>query len=102
MQDDPLSLKEIVSELANPNAQIRKAALDATIQFGSRDAIPDLTIAADRSMDAEEKKAILDAIEFLKLPSLTEVLQQRKLSNPNGQSPAKPVLGPVGAPVPKS
>ncbi len=96
MQDDPDSLRQILSELANPNAQIRKAAIDAAVQFGSRDAIPDLANAADRTTDPEEKKALQDAIDYLKLPSLTEVLQQRKLSSPNqSQPPARPSVAPA-------
>jgi hypothetical protein len=74
MNDDRTSLDTILSELTNRDPEIRKAALDATIQFGSRDAIPKLTDAASQTDDPNEKTAITDAIEFLKLPSLTEVM----------------------------
>ena len=54
--------------------RLRHAALEAAIQFGSRDAIPTLVDAAAQTDDPKEKQAFLDAAEFLKLPSLTEVM----------------------------
>ena len=50
--------------------------MEAAIQFGSRDAIPKLTDAASQTDDAKEKADIMDAIEFLKLPSASEVVAQ--------------------------
>lgn len=76
MTDDPASLETILSELTNRDPEIRKAALEAAIQFGSRDAIPKLADAASQTDDPNEKAAIADAIEFLKLPSWTEVKAQ--------------------------
>jgi len=76
MNDDPNSLDTILSELTNRDPEIRKAALEASIQFGSRDAIPKLIDAASQTDDPKEKAAIVEAIEFLKLPSLTEVIAQ--------------------------
>jgi len=40
MEDDPASLETILSELANRDPSIREAAVQAAVQFGSRDAIP--------------------------------------------------------------
>jgi HEAT repeat protein len=70
MNDDTNSLHTILSELNNPDPEIRQAALDATIQFGSTNAIPGLEAAALWNDNPEEKKQIADAIEFLKLPQL--------------------------------
>lgn len=78
MDNDSSSLDVILSELTNADPEIRKAALEAAIQFGSRDAIPKLAEVASQTDDPEEKKALTDAIEFLKLPSLTEVLAANK------------------------
>jgi hypothetical protein len=74
MKDDRNSLDTILSELTNRDPQIRKAALDATIQFGSRDAIPKLMDVVVQVDDPKEKAEIVEAIEFLKLPSATEVI----------------------------
>ena len=72
-QDDTASLDAILSELTNRDPDIRKAALDAAIQFGSRDAIPKLTEAASQTDDVHEKTALYNAIEFLQLPSVSEL-----------------------------
>jgi len=78
MNDDPASLESILSELNNPDPEIRKGAVEAAVQFGSRDAIPRLAEARVRTDDPEEKSALAKAIEFLKLPSLTEIANQSK------------------------
>lgn len=71
MNDDSASLNTILSELNNNDSDIRKAAIEAVKQFGSLEAIPKLEEAVARSTDGTEKKALEEAIEFLKLPSLT-------------------------------
>lgn len=71
---DPRSWETLVAELRNSDAEIRAAALDIISQSGNRNAIPALVAAAAATEDAREKQAIADAIEFLQLPTLTEVL----------------------------
>jgi HEAT repeat protein len=71
------SLQEIVSNFKDSNPQIRKAAVEATMQFGNKDAIPDLEQMVGDIEDPREKVEILDAIEFLKLPSLAEIRHPR-------------------------
>jgi HEAT repeat protein len=84
MQDDPASLDIILSELTNRDPEIRKAALEATIQFRSRDAIPQLMDAATQTDDLHEKAAIAEAIDFLKLPSISEAMEQSASAPANG------------------
>jgi hypothetical protein len=88
MTDDRTNLDSILAEISNRDPEIRKAALEATIQYGSRDAIPKLTDAISQTDDPNEKAALADAIEFLKLPSLTEIHAQ---SQRNGNSAATAV-----------
>ncbi|HMJ24877.1 MAG TPA: HEAT repeat domain-containing protein [Pyrinomonadaceae bacterium] len=76
MENDSASLDTILAELTNRDSEIRKAALEAAIQFGSRDAIPKLADVALQTDDAQEKAAIAEAIEFLKLPSPSEAEAQ--------------------------
>lgn len=73
MEDDQASLNTIISELTGPDPEIRRAAIDATVQFGSRDAIPGLEAAEMQLADPKEKAAIAEAIEFLNLPKLSEL-----------------------------
>ncbi len=83
-RDDSESFQKIVSQLADANPEIRNAALEATMQFGNRDAIPMLKELAAKTHDAREKVEILDAIKFLGLPSLSELRQERRVhSRPN-------------------
>ena len=71
--NDKESLQTILSELTNRDPEVRKAAIEAAKQFGSRDAIPGLQDALAQTDDQAEKTEINEAIEFLTLPSLTEV-----------------------------
>ncbi len=78
--DDPASLKAILTELGNPEQKVRMAAIEATIQFGDRSAIPVLKELATTTTDSIEKKALLDAVEFMSLPTMTEIRQARQQS----------------------
>jgi hypothetical protein len=102
MTDDRGNLDTILSELSNRDPEIRKAALEATIQFGSRDAIPKLADAASQTDDPNEKAALADAIEFLKLPSLTEISSQspRPAASQPVAKPHKVILGKRMLPTP--
>lgn len=70
MNNDPDSLRTIVSELENHDTEIRHAALSAAVQFGSQDALPALRQELDWVSDPQEKVDIQKAIDFLQLPSL--------------------------------
>ncbi|MGP8201041.1 MAG: hypothetical protein ACLQU4_16235 [Limisphaerales bacterium] len=68
MSDNPANLKVILSELENPEPEIRQTALTATIDFGSKDAIPVLQNEMAYATDPQEKVDIKNAIDFLQLP----------------------------------
>ena len=72
MNDDTNSLNTIWSEFANPDPEIRAGALAAVVQFGDRSVVPRLRELAAQTDDAAEKASILEAANFLELPSLTE------------------------------
>jgi hypothetical protein len=93
--DSPASLDIIVSELTNRDPEIRQAAREAAVQFGSREAIPKLLDAAGQTDDAQEKAALLEAAEFLKLPTPTELAGTAETGQGtppprNGGKPARP------------
>ena len=79
--DDAESLHAILNELADSNRVIRHAAIEATTQFRDRAAIPVLSDLAARTTDPEEKQELLDAVEFLTLPTYTEVMAEKKRAN---------------------
>lgn len=70
--DDPESLGKILAELRNSEPEIRAAALAATRDFGSRDAIPHLDDLSRDSKDPLEQKALDDLIDHLRLPTFLE------------------------------
>jgi hypothetical protein len=74
--DDAQSLHAILADLTNSDKTIRAAAIEATTQFGSRDAIPVLKDLAARTPDPDEKQQLQDAADFLALPSITELREQ--------------------------
>jgi len=78
MNDDPASRDAILMEMRNPDKEIRAAALEAAIQFGDRSVVPRLQEIAAQTEDPAEKTAILEAIDYINLPSLTEYGAQQK------------------------
>jgi hypothetical protein len=85
---DSNSFRLIITALSDENPEIRSAARDAVIQFQSKDAIPYLKDIAAKTEDPREKVAVLDAIEFLELPTLSEILRQQR-TNLNSQAAAE-------------
>jgi hypothetical protein len=73
MNDDPASLSSILADLTNSEKEIREAAIEATEQFGSTNAIPILKNLAANDADPKEKAALLDAANFISLPSIFDV-----------------------------
>jgi hypothetical protein len=78
MNSDPASLAAILAEMKNPDKQVRDAALKAVIQFNDRTAVPVLQKLADETADPYEKVDILKAIDYIKLPSFTELMAYKR------------------------
>ncbi|MDW8308519.1 MAG: HEAT repeat domain-containing protein [Verrucomicrobiales bacterium] len=72
MSDEPSARQVILTELENPNRTIRRGALEAVVQLGDRSLTNHLLELAARSSDAEERALLLEAADFLSLPSLNE------------------------------
>lgn len=83
--DDHASLKNILAELRNPEAEIREAALGAVVTFGSKEAIPHLEEIARTTEDPAGKLALLKTAENLKIPSATEYFAKKKNDSPKGK-----------------
>jgi hypothetical protein len=69
--DDPESLANIETDLTNSQKDVREAAIEAAKQFGSTNAIPVLKADAINSTDTDEQIEMLQAANFLSLPSLS-------------------------------
>jgi hypothetical protein len=70
MNDDPASLSNILADLNNSEKEVRQAAVEAAKQFGSTKAIPILKAVAANTDDAQEQTTLLEAADFLSLPSV--------------------------------
>jgi|GEM_PF-4824085 len=86
--DDTESLHKILAELRNPLPEIRTAALAATLAFSNRDSIPYLEMIARETRDPQEVKAITDAVEHLKLPTMVEELERQESQPAPAESPS--------------
>jgi hypothetical protein len=86
MRDDTIARDVILSEMQNPNKMVRKYALEAAVQFGDRSVIPALEQLVDQMDDPRERVDILDAIEYIGLPSLTEYLEEQKAASASKDS----------------
>ena len=71
--EDQASLSNILADLNNPDKEIRDAAIEATKQFGSTNAIPALKAAVNNTEDTQEKIAMLEAVDFLSLPNISTI-----------------------------
>lgn len=80
MTGDASSLITIESELDSRDPRIQAAAVSAAIQFGSRDAIPALRDACGHTDDPAQKLNLRKAIEFLELPSESEMVHPTVLA----------------------
>jgi hypothetical protein len=72
MNDDPQSLSNILADLTSPEKSIREAAIEATKQYGSTNAIPALKAAAINSTDPQEQIDMLQAANFLTLTPFSD------------------------------
>ena len=87
--DDPQSLSSILADLTNSEKEVREAAIEATKQFGSTNAIPALKAAAFNSTDTEEQMAMLDAANFLTLTPISDSSVQQPLTPQQLQADAQ-------------
>ena len=70
MNDDPQSLSNILKDLTSPDKEIRTAAIEAAKQFESTNAIPALKAAAANAEDNQEATEMLEAADWLALPTV--------------------------------
>jgi hypothetical protein len=71
-ENNPRIISSLLDKLSNPEAEVRKAALESLRQLNDTNAVPGLEKAAENIKDPREKVAVLDAIDYIKLPSATE------------------------------
>ena len=79
--NNPMIITALIDKLANPEAEVRQAALDALKQLNDTNAVPGLEKAAENISDPREKVTVLDTIDYLKLPSVTQNVSSESPTN---------------------
>lgn len=92
--NEPLSPRLIADQLHSPSVTVRQAAREALRAVGERSTIPDIQLALDTTTDPQEATELQELIDFLQMPTLSELQETgMPLNKPRIQRP-----GP-GAPV---
>lgn len=71
----------LLEKYSNPEMEVRKAVLDALRQLNDTNAVPGLEKIVDNAKDAREKVAILDTIEYINMPSVTQNVPSELTTN---------------------
>ncbi len=88
-EQTPQAMETVLSELTNRSAEIRQAARQATASFGSREAIPKLEAAIAQTDNPAEKAALKETIQFLMLPSLSDVMNMSGSARTTSAAPGR-------------
>jgi hypothetical protein len=72
-ENNPTIIPALLDKVANPEVVVRSAALEALRQLNDTNAIPGLQRAEEVITDPRGKVAVLDVIDYLKLPNVTDV-----------------------------
>ncbi|MEN3942916.1 hypothetical protein WJU23_16575 [Prosthecobacter sp. SYSU 5D2] len=96
----PEKTEAVYAALSHPNDAVREGALDAIIQHMGRESIPRLRAALAAARTPEEKTRLTEAIEFIELPTLSEIRGASDAPRPRreqvtGQKPARPDSPPL-------
>lgn len=81
---DPVELPKIKPFLLHPDADVRRAALDGMVVLGDAAAAPLLRDAARQVASSKEAVEMMQAAEYLELPSATGRLKDGPIKVKNG------------------
>ncbi len=70
--NNPIIITALLDKLSNPEAEVRQAVLESLKQLNDTNAVPGLEQAAEKIKDPREKVAVMDTIDYLKMPSITD------------------------------
>lgn len=81
--NNPTIISALLDKVVNPEAEVRAAALDALKQLNDTNAVPGLQKTVDLIKDPRGKVAVLDTIDYLKLPNVTPDPPPDDTNNPD-------------------
>jgi len=79
--NNPTVIAALIEKMAHPEAEVRKGAVDALIQLNDTNAVPGLQLASETIKDPREKVSVMDAIDYLKLPSMMQDVPPDSMTN---------------------
>jgi hypothetical protein len=78
----PTTTAVLLTKVTHQDPEVRKAALQAIVQLGDTNAIPGLQDAVAVVQSPREKVALMDAIDYLKLPEVTSAVRPPGVAAP--------------------
>jgi hypothetical protein len=70
--NNPMIISALLDKLSHPEGEVRQAVLEALKQMDDTNAVPGLEQAMESIKDPREKVAVMEAIEYIKMPSVTD------------------------------
>lgn len=80
--NNPVIITALLEKFSNAEAEVRKGALSALRDLNDTNAVPGLQKVADSLKDPREKVAVLDTIDYLKLPSILPTRSEDTTNTP--------------------
>ena len=85
-ENNPKIILVLLDKVAHPEVAVRNAALDALKQLNDTNAIPGLQQAEELIKDPRGKVAVLDVIDYLKLPNVMPDVPPDDFTNNNNRA----------------
>jgi len=79
--NNPAIISGLLDKVVYPEPAVRAAALDALKQLNDTNAVPGLQQAVERIADLRGKVAVLDVIDYLKLPGVMDNVPPESATN---------------------
>ena len=85
-ENNPKIISALLDKVAHPEVAVRNVALDALRQLNDTNAIPGLQQAEELIKDPRGKVAVLDVIDYLKLPNVMPDVPPDDFTNNNNKT----------------
>jgi hypothetical protein len=79
--NNPTIISALLDKVSSPDAEVRTAALEALKELNDTNAIPGLQKTADSIQDPRGKVAVMDVIDYLNLPGITDNARPEDYTN---------------------
>jgi hypothetical protein len=81
--NNQMIINALIDQLSQSEAPVRKAALEALKELDDTNAVPGLQRAIANTPDPREKVAMMDAIDYLKMPNINDNIPPELVTNHN-------------------